>query len=96
MIASKVTPPSEEEGAKVDGSEGVGGAIDQDHLERDYASLRLMVAASMAHITWKWSDTGKGTEKWSKILVIAEGKMSLSRVAKSLYRKKGKIYSKML
>ena len=36
------------------------------------------------HITWKWSETGKGTEKWRKILVIAEGKMSLLRVAISL------------
>ena len=84
MIASKVTPSIEVEGAKVDGVEGVGGAADLDRLERNRASLRLMVTASMAHITWKWSDMGKGTEKWRKILVIAEGKMSLSRVAKSL------------
>ena len=48
-------------------------------------SLHLMVAQSMAHITEKWSDEGKGTEKWHKIHVIAEGKMSLSRVAVSLY-----------
>ena len=32
----------------------------------------------MAHMTVKWSEEGKGTEKWCKILVIAEGKMSLS------------------
>ena len=36
------------------------------------------------HITCKWSETGKGIEKWHKILVIAEGKMSLLRVAVSL------------
>ena len=33
----------------------------------------------MAHMTGKWSKEGKGTEKWRKILVIAEGNMSLSR-----------------
>ena len=54
-------------------------------LERNCTSLCLTVVASMAHMTWKWSETGKGTEKWRKILVIVEGKMSLSRVTKSLY-----------
>ena len=85
MIASRVTPATEEEGEKVDRAKGVGGAVDLDRLERSYASLRLTVAVSMAHITWKWSETRKGTEKWRKILVIAEGKMSLSWVAVSLY-----------
>ena len=51
MIASRVTRPAEKEGAEVDGAEGVGGAVDPDHLERSCASLCLMVAASMAHIT---------------------------------------------
>ena len=40
-----------------------------------------MVVASMAHMTEKWVEERKGTEKWCKILVIAEGKMSLSRIA---------------
>ena len=44
-----------------------------------------MVAASIAPITEKWSDKGKGTKKGRKILVIAEGKINLSRVAESLY-----------
>ena len=78
MIALRVTPPVEEEGAEVDGVEGVGGATNPDRLEHSCALLRLIVAVLMAHITWKWSDTEKGTEKWCKILVIAEGKMSLS------------------
>ena len=39
----------------------------------------------MAHITEKWSKEGKGTEKWHKILLIAEGKMSSSWVAVFLY-----------
>ena len=84
MIASRVTPPAEEEGAEVDGAEGVEGVADPDLLECSYASLRLMVVASIAHITWKWLEMRKGTEKWRKILVIAEGKMSLSWVAESL------------
>ena len=39
----------------------------------------------MANITGKWSEEGKGIEKWHKIRMIAEGKMSLSWVAVSLY-----------
>ena len=42
----------------------------------------------MAHMTKKWSEEGKGTEKWHRICMIAEGKMSLSRVAVSLYTSK--------
>ena len=42
----------------------------------------------MAHMTEKWSEEGKGTEKWHRILMIAEGKMSLSRIAISLYTTK--------
>ena len=37
----------------------------------------------MGHMTEKWSEEGKGTEKWRKILVIAEGTMSLSQDAES-------------
>ena len=39
----------------------------------------------MAHMKVKWLDAGKGTEKWRKILVIAKGKMSLSRDTESLW-----------
>ena len=38
----------------------------------------------MAHMIEKWLEEGKGTEKWHRIRVIAEGKMNLSRVAVSL------------
>ena len=69
----------------MDGAEGVGGAVVPYRLECSWALLRLTVAASMAHITKKWSKTRKGIEKLRKILMIAEGKMSLSRVAISLY-----------
>ena len=85
MIASRVAPFTEVEGAEVDGVEGVGGAAVLNRLDQNCASLRLIVAASIAHITLKWSDMGKGTEKWCKILLIAQGKMSLSQVAESLY-----------
>ena len=37
----------------------------------------------MAHMKVKGLNTGKGIEKWRRILVIAKGKMSLSRDAKS-------------
>ena len=34
-------------------------------------------------MTVKWLEEGKGTEKWRKILVVAERKMSLSQDAES-------------
>ena len=43
-----------------------------------------MVAASIVPMIKKWSNKGKETKKWRKILVIAERKMNLSWVAKSL------------
>ena len=88
MMSPKVTLPEEEGGADVDGAErdGVeqeGGAAESDCRDRSWASLYLMVAKSMAHMTVKWSEKGKGIEKWHKILMIAEGKMNLSRDAES-------------
>ena len=85
MIASRVTPPVEEEGVELEGAEEVGGATVPDRLAYSCASLHLTIAVSMTHMTWKWSEMGKGTEKWLRNLVIAKGKMSLSRVAVSLY-----------
>ena len=67
----------------MDGAEREGGATESDYLDRKCASLRFTVAASIAHMKVKWSNKGKGTEKWSKILVITEGKMSLSQDAES-------------
>ena len=83
MMFPSDTSLIEEEGADVDGAEREGGAVESDCLDRNYISLCFIVAASMAHMKVKWSDEGKGTEKWCKILVIAEGKMSLSRDAES-------------
>ena len=74
MITSKVTPPTKVEGVGVDGAEGVGGATEPERFERNYASLRSTIAASIAPMTGKWLDTRKGTEKWHKILVIAKGR----------------------
>ena len=85
MMSSRVTPLVEEEGANVDRAIEARGIVIPNRLKRSYALFCLMVAASMAHMTWKWSETGKGIEKWRKIIVIAEWKMSLLRVAVSLY-----------
>ena len=85
IMSSRVTPLVEEEGTDVDEAVEVGGIAILDCLECSCALLRLIVAVSMAHMTWKWSEMRKGTEKWRKILVIAKGKMSLLWVAESLY-----------
>ena len=73
----------ERDGAERDGTKREGGATESDYLNRNFTSLRFTVAVSMAHMKVKWSDKGKGIEKWCKILVIAEGKMSLSWDAES-------------
>ena len=73
------------DGADRDGAEWEGEAADPNCLDLNCASLHLTVAASMANIKEKWSNAGKGTENWRMILVIAEGKMSLSRDAESLW-----------
>ena len=88
MMSSRGTSPVKEEGADVDGAgqDGTkreGGAADPDCLDLNCAFLRLTVAASMAHIKEKGLNVGKRTEKWRKILMIAEGKISLSRDVES-------------
>ena len=55
MMSPRVTSPIEEEGADVDGADrdGIkreGGVTDLDCPDLNYASFRLTVAASMAHI----------------------------------------------
>ena len=65
------------------GVEREGGVAESNCLDQNCASPHFTVVASMAHMKVKWSDKGKGTEKWHKILVIAEGKMSLSWDTKS-------------
>ena len=70
--------------AEQDGAELEGGAAESDCHDVNCASLCLTVAASMAHMTKKWVEEGKRTEKLRKILVIAKGKKSLSRLVVSL------------
>ena len=55
MIASRVTPPIDEEGADVEGAKKARGVtiFVCGYFSQSWASLRLMVAASMAHITVK-------------------------------------------
>ena len=87
MMSPKDTLLKEKEGADVGRSkrDGVsrGGGVESYCCDLNCASLRFMVAASMEHMKVKGSNAGKGTEKWLKILVIAKGKMSLSRDAES-------------
>ena len=83
MTSPSITSHILEKGVDVDGVEWEEGATESDYLDRNYASLRFTVTASMAHMKVKWLDKEKGTEKWCKILVIAVGKMSLSWDAKS-------------
>ena len=55
ITASRVTLPADEEGVDVEGAEearGVAVSI-HDHFGRSWASLRLMIAVSMVHITKK-------------------------------------------
>ena len=86
-MSPKDTSLEEEEGADVGRAErdGVGWEGGAEFCCRDLncASLRFTVAASMPHMKVKGSDAGKGTKKWCKILMIAEGKMSLSRDVES-------------
>ena len=81
-MSPKDTSLVEEEGVDVVWAEwdGVGreGGIRSCCHDLNYASLRFTVAASLAHMKVKGLDMEEQTEKWRKILVIAEGKMSLS------------------
>ena len=60
MAASKVTLPVDEEGADVEGAKEVRGdtVFIHVHFGRSWASLHLIVATSMAHITEKLRDLG--------------------------------------
>ena len=87
MMSPKDTSLVEEEGvdmgrAERDGVEQEGG-VESCCRDLNCASLRFTVAVSMANMKVKGLNTREGTEKWHIILVIAEGKMSLSQDAKS-------------
>jgi len=55
MTASRVTPPTDEEGANVERAEEAGGAAIYvcGHFSRSWASLRFTVAISMVHMIEK-------------------------------------------
>ena len=58
MMSLSITSPIAEEGADVDGveldeAEREGGAVESDCLDRNCASIRFTVAASMAHMKMK-------------------------------------------
>ena len=87
MMSPKDTLLEEEEREDVGRTErdGVGreGGVESYCRNLNCTSLHFTVAASMTHMKVKGSNAGKGTKKWRKILVIVEGKMSLSRDAES-------------
>ena len=58
MMALRVTLPVEEEGAKIDGAEEARGVAVSIRccFNRNWASVHLMVAASIAHVTNKCRD----------------------------------------
>ena len=86
-MSHKDTSLEEEEGVDVGRVEQDGvcreGGVESCCRDLNCASLRFTEAASMAHMKMKGSDAGEGVEKWRKILVIAEEKMSLSRDVES-------------
>ena len=87
MLSPKDTLLEEEEREDVGRTErdGVGreGGVESCYRNLNCASLRFTVATSIAHMKVKGLDMGEGMEKWRKILVIAEEKISLSRDAES-------------
>ena len=90
MMSPSDTSLKEEEGVNMDGAnrdgaEREGRVAESDCCDLNCPLLRLTVASSMAHMIEKWSEERKGIEKWHKIRVITEGKMSLLQVAVSLY-----------
>ena len=87
MTASRVTPPLEEEGAEVEGAERVGRSVIsvRGRFGRSWTLLRRTGIAFMTPMTKKRrGESGILTKKCQGICVIAEGKISLSRVAVSL------------
>ena len=67
-MSPRVTSPIEKEGANVDeadrdGAEREGRATKSIYRDLKCTSLRLMVATSMAHMTEKWVEEGKGIKK---------------------------------
>ena len=60
MMASRVTPPTEEEGAEMDGVEDVERVtvLVRGRFGQSWASLYLTVTVSMTHMVGKCGDSG--------------------------------------
>ena len=94
MMASRVTPTAEEEGAKVEGVKeegGTGEAVGSSVTPRgrfswNWVSLCWIEPALMAPMVVKKGEEGMKMEKHWRIRMIAEGRMSLSWVAVSWYK----------
>ena len=58
MMASRVTPPFEEEGVELEGIAGIVGLVVSIHgyFDRNWASLHLTEAALMVPIMVKWEN----------------------------------------
>ena len=70
ITSPKDTSP-EDEGADVDGINWDGvereeGVVESVCRDRNWASLRLTVVSSMAHMMVKWLEEGKGIENGVK------------------------------
>ena len=90
MMASKVTPATEKEGAEVEEAEEEGaiGAIGspvstRGSFNQSWVSLRRIEPVLIAPMVVKKGKEGIGMEKCQRIHVITEGKMSLSWVVVS-------------
>ena len=70
MTSLKDTSPKEERadanGVDRDGAEREKGAVESICRDRNWASLRLTVVSSMAHMMVKWLEEGKGIENGVK------------------------------
>ena len=60
MMALRVTPPAEEEGAEVDGVEEAGGVaiLVHGHFGRSWTLLHLTATMSIVHMIEKCGDSG--------------------------------------
>ena len=81
MSARETSAPEEEEGA--DKEEVAFVVFTRGHFATSYATLLWIDSLLMAPMTWKRGKGGMVTCKYVNMRVIAEGKMSLSRVVMS-------------
>ena len=86
MSARETSTLEEEERANVEKGQGVGAAFvvsTRGRFAASYAAFLLIDSLLMVPMTWKRGVGGMVTCMCVRMRVIAEGKMSLSRVAVS-------------